>query len=185
MVTRASIVSAAWAAVAAVCVAAPETSVLTLRSQRHKVSVSVAPIDGFGGPTYQAWPSYDVFSFGHGKEPAACYLQMRFNRYTDEPRDRHSAEDIAIHWNTTPLEKIREQYKREFQRPNVERITMLRVAGQAVRVHAVYDADGHFYAAEILRGDTVVSVELRSPTRRELQRHKASFLSFVQSLRTT
>jgi hypothetical protein len=67
----------------------------------------------------------------------------------------------------------------------VERIATLNVAGQSVRVHAVYDADGHFYAAEILDRDIVIYFELRSPSRRELQRHKAGFLSFMRSLRTT
>ena len=181
MVTRASIVFAALMA----CVAASPAAALTLESQRHKASVSVRPISGFSGPAYRAWPSYDLFSFGHGEEEMASYLQVRFDRYTDEVGDRHSAEDIAIHWNTTPLSKIREQYAREFQKPRVERIATLSVAGQSVRVHAVYDADGHFYAAEILRGDTVISLELRSPSRRELQRHKAEFLSFVRSLRAT
>ena len=185
MVTRAKIVFAISMAVVCAVVAAPPAQALTLRSQRHNVSVSITPIGRFDGPAYQAWPSYDLFSFSHGEEPAACYLQVRFDRYSDDVGDRHSAEDIAIHWNTTPLRKIREQYAREFQKPQVERIATLSVAGQSVRVHAVYDADGHFYAAEILRGDTVISLELRSPSRRELQRHKTEFLSFVRSLRTT
>ena len=185
MVTRASIVFATLTVVVCTVVGAPQSQALTLRSQRHNVSVSITPMGGFDGPAYQAWPSYDLFSFSHGEEPAACYLQVRFDRYNDEVGDRHSAEDIAIHWNTTPLAKIREQYRREFQRPHVERIATLKVAGQSVRVHAAYDADGHFYAAELLRGDTVISLELRSPSRRELQRHRTEFLSFVRSLQTT
>ena len=181
MATRVSLVFA----VVAGCLAACPADAVTLSSQRHDVSVSVRPISGFSGPAYRAWPRYDLFSFGHGEEPSTCYLQVRFDRYTDEPDDRHSAEDIVIHWNTTPLAEIREQYKREFQKPQVEHIATLSVAGQSVRVHAVYDADGHFYAAHILHGDTVISLELRSPSRRELRRHKTEFLSFVRSLRTT
>ena len=185
MVTRARIVLAIVPAVMGVVIAAPPADALTLRSQRHNASVSVTPVAGFGGPAYQAWPSYDLFSFGHGEEPTACYLQVRFDAYTDEPGDRHSSDDIVVHWNSTPLAKIREQYKREFQSPQVDRIATLSVADQPVRVHAVYNADGHFYAAHILRGDTVISLELRSPSRRELQRHKTQFLAFVRSLRTS
>src|SRR3954453_1972189 len=99
MATRASIVFAAMVA----CIGLSAAEALTLQSQRHDVSVSVTPISGFGGPAYRAWASYDLFSFGHGERPAACYLQVRFARYPGEPADRHSAEDIAIHWNTTPL----------------------------------------------------------------------------------
>lgn len=183
MVTRVSIVFAALAALVGACLAAPENSAITLRSQRRNLSVSVTPPVGWGGPAYQAWPSYDSFSFSHGEEPAACYLQVRFDAHRDEPGDRHSAEDIVIHWNSTPLAKIREQYKREFQNPQVERIATLSAVGQPVRVHAVYNADGHFYAAEMRRHGTVVSFELRSPSRRELQRHEASFLAFVRSVR--
>ena len=183
MPTRASIVFATLAAVLGVCLVAPESRAITLRSQRRNLSVSVTPPVGWGGPAYQAWASYDSFSFSHGEEPAACYLQVRFDTYRDAPGDRHSAEDIAVHWNSTPLVRIREQYKREFQSPQVERIATISAAGQAVRVHAVYNADGHFFAAEILRAGTVVSFELRSPSRRELERHRKSFLSFVRSIR--
>lgn len=183
MVIRPSTVCVTLAAIAGVCLAAPATTAITLRSQRRSVSVSVTAPAGWAGPGYQAWPSYDSFSFSHGEEPAACYLVVRFDPYRDEPGDRHSAEDIAIHWNITPLAKIREQYQREFQNPQVERIATISAAGQAVRIHAVYNADGHFYAAEIYRAGTVVSFELRSPSRRELKRHRQSFLSFVRSVR--
>ena len=178
MATRPTIVLAILIAVVGTVVAAP----LTLRSQRQTVSVSVKPIRGFGGPAYQAAPSYDLFSFGHGAEPAACYLQVRFDPYRDEPGDRHSAEDIVVHWNTTPLAKIREQYRREFQNPQVDFIATVTLAGKPARVHGVYNADGNFYAAEILREGTVISFELRSPSRHELQRHKAGFLSFLRSV---
>ena len=183
MVTRASIVFAISALVSGTAIAAPETSAMTLRSQRRNVALLVKRPAGFTGGTYRAWPSYDLFSFGHGNESRACYLQVRFDAYRDGPGDRHSAEDIAIHWNTTPLAKIREQYKREFQNPQVERIATISAAGQPVRIHAVYNADGYFYAAEIFRAGTVISFELRSPSRQELERHRQSFLSFVRSIR--
>lgn len=141
------------------------------------------PPANWRGPAHDTRPSYDSFSWSQGEEPSACYLSIRFDPYTDEPSERHSADDIVIRWNSTPLAKIREQLKREFQSPQVERIATLTVEGQPIRVHAVYNADGHFYAAEILRGDIVISLELRSPSRRELQRHKTDFLSFVRALR--
>jgi hypothetical protein len=183
MAIRPSIAFATLAAMFGAGVAASGSSATTLRSQRRNIIVSVTAPAGFQGPAYKAWPSYDEFSFAHGEEPKACYLQVRFDPYTDEPGDRHSAEDIVVHWNSTPLDKIREQYKREFQNPQVERIATVKVAGEPVRVYAVYNADGYFYAAEISRADTVISFELRSPSRRELERHKASFLSFVRSIR--
>ena len=185
MVVRAGIVFLALVLISGACVAAPQNGARTLRSQRRSLSVSLTAPPRWGTPTYQAAPTYDYFSFSHGEEPAACYLQVRFDPYREEPGDRHSVDDIAIHWNTTPFAKIREQYQREFQRPRVEHIATLRVGGQPVRFHAVHNADGHFYAADIRRGDTVISLELRSPSRRELQRHKPEFLSVVRSLRTT
>ncbi len=163
MVTRASIVIATLAAVVGVCVSAQASSAIMLRSQRRNVSVSVTPPTGFSGPAYRAWPSYDLFSFGHREEPAACYLQVRFDGYTNEPGDRHSPEDIAIHWNSTPLAKIREQYKREFQNPRVDYLATVMVGGGPARVHAVYNADGHFYAAEILRAGTVTFIRAALP----------------------
>jgi hypothetical protein len=185
MATRPSIVFATLVAMVGACVAASGSSATTLRSQRRSVSISVTAPAGFSGPAYKAWPSYDEFSFAHGKEPHACYLQVRFDPYTNKPGDRHSAEDIVVHWNSTPLAKIQEQYKREFQNPQVEHIATLTLSGNPVRVHVVYNADGYFYAAEIRRADTVISFELRSTSRRELERHKASFLSFLRSLGMT
>jgi hypothetical protein len=155
---------------------------VALRSQRRNISIRVTPPSGWVGPGYDARPSYDSFGWSHGKDPAASYLQIRFDPYTDEPGDRHSAADIAVHWNTTPLSKIREQYKREFQNPQVDHIATVTLAGRPARVHAVYNADGNFYAAEMLREGTVISFELRSPSRQELQRHKAGFLSFLRSV---
>jgi hypothetical protein len=183
MATRAGIVLATLALVSGIAIAAPETGTMTLCSQRRNVTVLVKAPAGFTGGTYQAWPSYDLFSFAHGNEPTACYLQVRFDAYSDEPGDRHSAEDIVVHWNSTPLPKIREQYRREFQNPQVDLIETMTLAGKPARVHAVYNADGNFYAAEIFHEGTVISFELRSPSRRELQRHKAGFLSFLRSVK--
>jgi hypothetical protein len=185
MAIRPSIVFATLAAMVCACFAVSESSVTTLRSKRRSASISVTAPTGFNGPAYNAWPSYDEFSFAQGTEPEACYLQVRFDPYTDEPGDRHSAEDLVVHWNRTPLAKIQEPYKRGFQNPQVERIATVRLAGETVRVYAVYNTDGYFYAAETRRADTVISFELRSPSRRELERHKASFLSLLRSLGIT
>ena len=183
MASRACIALIIIAAAMSDCPSASGGTTVTLHSKRRNVSISATPPSGWGGPGYGAWPSHDSFSWSHGKESAACYLSVRFDSYRDEPDDPHSADDIAIHWNSTPLAKIREQYKRDFQNPQIERIATVSVAGKLIRVHAVYDADGHFYAAEVRRGDTVISFELRSASRRELQRHKESFLTFVRSVR--
>lgn len=185
MVARLNIVFATLVAATGTCLAASERGATTLRSQRRHVSVVVTTPAGWYGPAYQAWPSCDSFSFSHGAEPAACYLQVRFDPYTDKPGDRHSAEDIVIHWNSTPLADIRAQLRREFQNPQVERIGTLRLAGEPVRVYAAYNADGNWYAAEIMRAGTVISFELRCPSRGELQRHRSAFLSFLRSLRIT
>jgi hypothetical protein len=182
MATRASIVLAI-ALVGSACLATAGADV-TLQSQRRAITVSVTPPAGWAGPAYQAWPSYDSFSFSRGNEPDVCYLQVRFDPYTDEPGDRHSAQDIVIHWNSTPLDKIREQYKREFQNPRVERLSTIKVAGESVRVYAVYNADGDYCTAEILRAGTVVLFELRCP-RGKLPPHRSAFFSFLRSLRFT
>jgi hypothetical protein len=146
--------------------------------------VRVSPPDAWRGPGYGAWPSYDSYSWSHGEDPAACYLSIRFDPYTDEPGDRHSANDIVIHYNTSPLAKIREQLRRESPDAQVERIATLTVAGQPVRIHGIYIAGGDCsYVAEVFRAGTVIFIELLSPTRRELQRHHNMFLSFVRSLR--
>src|ERR1041384_5202239 len=70
---------------------------VALRSQRRNISIRVSPPSGWLGPGYDSRPSYDSFGWSHGKDPAACYLQIRFDPYTDEPGDRHSAEAIAAH----------------------------------------------------------------------------------------
>jgi hypothetical protein len=156
---------------------------VTLRSQRRDVSVRVTPPSGWTGPGHDARPSYDSFGWSHGEDPAACYLSIRFDPYTDEPGDRHSAHDIVIHYNSNPPAKIREQLRREFVHPELERIATLKVAGQSVRVYGVYIPGGdHSYVAEVVRGGTVIFMELLSPTRRELQQHREMFLSFVRSL---
>jgi hypothetical protein len=182
MVTRVSIALAIIAAAVTECVSATGATAITLHSKRRNISVSVTAPPGWRGPGYGAWPSYDSFSWSHGEEPKACYLQVRFDPYTDEHGDRHSTEDIVVHWNSTPLAKIREQYRREFQNPQVDFIETITLARKPARVHAVYNADGNFYAAEIFHEGTVISFELRSPSRRELQRHKAGFLSFLRSV---
>jgi hypothetical protein len=208
LLIRRNIAFIALAAVPSVCVAVSADKVVTLRSQRRSVdshscrpgehptarravaaapdlfvSISLMPPDGFQGPAYQTWPNYDEFSFAHGDESSRCYLQVRFDRNTDGPADSHSAEDIVVHWNSTPLAKIREQYKREFQSPQVDPIQTMTLTGKPARVYAVYNADGNFFAAETIHGGTVISFELRSPTRRELLRHKAAFLSLLRSVR--
>jgi hypothetical protein len=89
----------------------------------------------------------------------------------------------VIHYNSTPPAKIREQLKREFAHPELERIATLRVAGQSVRVYGIYIPGGdHSYVAEVVRAGTVIFIELLSPTRRKLERHRDMFLSFVRSL---
>jgi hypothetical protein len=181
MALRPSIAFVTLAVVVGAAVAA-SGSMTTLRSQGRSVSISVTAPVGFSGPAHKTWPSYDEFSFAHGEDPRACYLQIRFAPYTDEPGDRHSANDIAIHWNTTPLPEIRAQLAREFQNPRVERIATVRVGEETVRVYAVYNVDGQYYAADIRRGGTVISFSLRSESRRELERHKAGFLSFLRSV---
>ncbi len=156
---------------------------VTLHSERRNLSVRVAPPPGWTGPGHDARPSYDSFGWSHGEDPAASYLSIRFDPYTDEPGDRHSTDDIVIHYNTTPPAKIREQLKRDFVHPELERIATLRVAGQSVRVYGIYIPGGdHSYVAEVVRGGTVIFMELLSPTRRELERHRDMFLSFVRSL---
>ena len=78
------------------------------------------------------------------------------------------ADDIVIHYNSTPPAKILEQLKREFVHPELERIATLAVAGQSVRVYGIYIPGGdHSYVAEVVRGGTVIFMELLSPTRRE------------------
>jgi hypothetical protein len=148
------------------------------------VSVRVSPPSGWVGPGHDVRPSYDSFGWSHGEDPAACYLSIRFDPYTDEPGDRHSADDIVVHYNRTPPPKILEQLRREFEHPELERIATLLVAGQSVRVYGIYIPGGdHSYVAEVVRDGTVIFMELLSPTRRELQRHREMFLSFVRSLR--
>ena len=181
MVTRLSIAFATLMALAPATVT--PTSAITLQSQRRHISVAVTSPAGWKGPAYRAWPRYDTFSFSRGHEPAACNLQVRFDPATNEPGDRHSTGDAVIHWNSTPLDAIREQYKREFQHPRIERLTTITVAGEAVRIHAVYNADGDFYVGELLRAGTVINVELRCPSRHELQSCRQTFLTFMRSLR--
>ena len=91
-----------------------------------------------------------------------------------------------IHWNSTPIKNIRAQLQREFAHPRVERIATVTAAGEPVRVYAVYHApDYDYFAADIFRGDTVISLALYSERDRDLERHRAEFLSFVRSLRIT
>jgi hypothetical protein len=157
---------------------------VTLRSQRRDMSVCVTPPSGWAGPGHDARPSYDSFGWSHGEDPAACYLSVRFHAHTDEPGDRHSADDIAVHYSTTPPAKILEQLKREFVRPELKRIATLTVAGQSVRVYGIYIPSGdQSYVAEIVQDGTVIFIELLAPTHRELERHREMFLSFVRSLR--
>ncbi|MEY2507815.1 MAG: hypothetical protein QOH01_2144 [Verrucomicrobiota bacterium] len=180
MATRVSIIFA-FVALTSLCAAARAD--VALRSQRRNVLVRVTPPSGWAGPGHDVRPSYDSFGWSHGQDPTASYLSIRFDPYTDEPGDRHSADDIVIHYNSTPPAKIREQLKREFAHPELERIATLRVAGQSVRVYGIYIPGGdHSYVAEVVRAGTVIFIELLSPTRRKLERHRDMFLSFVRSL---
>lgn len=161
----------------------PRPAVTTVHSKARNMSVRIpTPTGWIGAPTHNV--RHDSFGWSHGDFPAACYLSIQFDPYTEQRSDPNS-DDIVIRWNSTPLPKIREQYEREFKSPQVDRVATLKVTGQAVRVHAVYDADGHFYAAQLVHGDTVISLELRSSSRRELHRHKTEFLALVRSLRIT
>jgi len=157
---------------------------VTLRSQRRNITVAVTDPRGWRGPSHQVWPSYDTFTFTDDHKPTACMLEVRFDPYTDEPGDRHSAEDIVIHWNSTPIEAIRAQLQREYSRPRVQRIATVSAAGERVRVYAVYHApDYDYYAADMVRGGTVIALALYSERDGDLDHHRAAFLSFVHSLR--
>lgn len=181
MATRGSII---FAFVVVAWLSAAARADVTLHSQRRNVSVRVAPPSGWAGPGHDARPSYDSFGWSHGKDPTACYLSVRFDPYTDEPGDRHSVDDIVIDYNSTSPAKIRKQLRRQFEHPELERIATLTVAGQSVRVYGIYIPGGdRSYVAEVVRAGTVIFIELLSPTRRELQRHRDMFLSFVRSLR--
>jgi len=181
MATRVSIV---FALVALTSLCAAARADLTLRSQRRNVSVHVSSPSGWAGPSHDVRPSYDFFGWSHGEDPTASYLSIRFDPYTDEPGDRHSADDIVVHYNSTPPAKILEQLSREFQHPELERIATLTVAGQSVCGYGISVPGGdHSYVAEVVRDGTVVFMEVLSPTRRQLQRHREMFLSFVRSLR--
>ena len=160
----------------------PQPVDTTVHSKARNMSVRLPTPKGWiGAPTHNE--RFDSFGWSHGDFPTACYLSIQFDPYTEQPSDPDSADDIVIRWNSTPLPKIREQYQREFKSPEVDRVATLRITGQAVRVHAVYNADGHFYAAQLVHGDTVISLELRSSSRRELHRHKTEFLALLRSLR--
>lgn len=165
------------------CFSVPTHAEVTLRSQRRNVSVRVTPPSGWTGPGHDVRPSYDSFGWSHGEDPTACYLSIRFDAYTEDPGDRHSTDDIVIHYNRTPPAKILEQLKRDFVHPQLERVATLKLAGQSVRVYGKYIPDGdHSYVAEVVRDGTVIFMELLAPTRRELERHREMFLSFVRSL---
>ena len=137
MVTRIVSVILFLVAVAGTANAAPS---ITLQSQRRNVVVSVKPPSGWQGPKHHVWPSYDTFTFTDHHKPVSCEMEVRFDSYTDEPGDRHSPEDIVIHWNSTPIENMRAQLQREYSRPRVQRIATISAAGERVRVYAVYDA---------------------------------------------
>ena len=91
MAMRASII---FALVALTSLCAPARADVELRSQRRNVSVRVSPPSGWVGPGHDVRPSYDSFGWSHGEDPAASYLSIRFDPYTDEPGDRHSADDV-------------------------------------------------------------------------------------------
>jgi hypothetical protein len=77
---------------------AKAAAAVTLHSQRRDITVSVTPPRAWHRPTHQVWPSYDTFTFGDQHKPTPCTLEVRFDPYTDKPGDRHSSEDIVIHW---------------------------------------------------------------------------------------
>jgi hypothetical protein len=183
MVTRASSVILFLVATAA---AANAAAPVTLQSQRRSITVSVTPPTGWRGPTHQVWPSYDTFTFSDHHKPTPCTLEVRFDPYSDEPGDRHSSEDIAIHWNTTSVEAIRAQLRREYSHPRVQHVATVSAAGKRIRVYVVYHApDYDYFAADLRRGDTVIALALYSERDGDLERHRAEFLSFVRSLRIT
>jgi hypothetical protein len=183
MVPRASSVILFLIATAA---AANAAAAVTLHSQRRNITVSVMPPAGWRGPSHQVWPSYDAFTFSDHHKPTPCSLEVRFDPYSDEPGDRHSPEDIAIHWSTTPIDAIRAQLRRDYTQPRVQRVATVSAAAGRIRVYAVYHApDYDYYAADVPRGDTVISLALYSEHDRDLDRHRAEFLSFVRSLRIT
>lgn len=183
MVTRSSSVILFLVATAATANAA---AAVTLHSQRCSITVSVTPPIGWRGPRHQVWPSYDTFTSSDPHKPTPCSLEIRFDPYSDEPGDRHSSENIAIHWNTTPIDAIRAQLRREYTHPRVQRVATVSAAGERIRVYAVYHApDYDYYAADVRRGNTVISLALYSERDRDLERHRAEFLSFVRSLRIT
>jgi hypothetical protein len=181
MVTRVGVI---FAFVALTSLCAASRADVVLRSQRRNVSVRVSAPAGWIGPGHDVRPSYDSFGWSHGEDPTASYLSIRFDPYSDEPVDRHSDDDIVGHYNRTPPAKILEQLRRDFEHPELERIATLPVAGQSVRVYGIYVPGGdHSYVAEVVRGGTVIFIELLSPTRQELRHHRGTFLSFVRSLR--
>jgi hypothetical protein len=183
MVARVSSVILLLIATAAAANAAPA---VRLHSQRRDITVSVTPPRSWHGPTHQVWPSYDTYTFSDRHKPTACMLEVRFDPYSDEPGDRHSSEDIVIHWNSTSIDAIRAQLRRDYSHPRVQRIAIISAGDERVRVYAVYHApDYNYYAADIRRGDTVIVLALYSERDRDLPRHRAEFLSFVRSLRIT
>ena len=157
----------------AACSTLSRSSRVELPSQRTPFYVTVSAPAGWEGPGYGSWSSYDSWSFSRGQDPDASYLAVRF----DPVRPGQFQSGAA-----TP-EEVVAYFKDTFTNPQAERIATATIDGSPVAVFAIHNVAGEQYATSIRRGDTQISISLDAPDRATLDRHRRTFLAFLNSFR--
>jgi hypothetical protein len=145
---------------------------VTLRSQKHAITIYVRVPPGWEGGSLKAWPSYETWSFAKTNGKHISYLQVRIDPITGRELD----------WNLATKEQIKKTFY-DFSNPQIERIARTRIADTEVVVWAAFNVDGQLLMAELRRGKLKISFELRTEQRGDLRKFQTDFLYVLKNVR--
>ena len=144
---------------------------LCLASRKHPISITLNP-PHWSGPSYTQWPSYEVWSFSTGSDPAISYIEIRLD----------AIHRTQLDWNTASREQIKKTFS-DFANPIVEKVASIIIGDTPVVVWAAHNVDGELLSAEVRRAGCDFNFLLRTTSRRELQRYQKTFLEVLKSIR--
>jgi hypothetical protein len=145
---------------------------VTLRSQRHALTISVRIPPGWEGGSLKTWPSYETWSFAKTNSGKISYLQVRADPTTPKELD----------WNLASKEQIKKTFG-DFSNPEIERIAKTKIDDTEVLVWAAFNVDGQLLMAEVRRRKLKISFELRTERRAELRKLQEDLFYVLKSAR--
>ena len=148
---------------------------VSVRSERHALTIRLRVPRGWEGATHKSLPSYETWSFSKGVGENISYLQIRID----------SQEPAGLDWNLATNAVIKGIFH-DFTDPEIERIAQITTdtaEDTPVLVWAAHNVGGELLMAQLPWGQLKISLELRTRRRVELRRLQNNFVDAVRSVR--